>query len=105
MAHPHRDDQPGTRRHRGRAATAATTAFITGHILGTVLLGTALLRTRTIPAWAAWALTISQPLHFVFAVITPVRALDAAAWGLITIGFAAVARTITGQTVKARDRK
>jgi hypothetical protein len=73
----------------------ATTAFITGHILGTILIGIALLRARAIPAWAAWALTISQPLHFVFAVIAPVRALDAAAWGLTTIGFAAAAYTIT----------
>ena len=77
--------------------SAATTAFIAGHILGTVLLGAALLRTRTIPAWAAWALTISQPLHFVFAVMTPVRALDAAAWGLTTVAFAAAARTITAK--------
>jgi hypothetical protein len=77
--------------------TVATTAFIIGHILGTVLIGAALLRARMIPAWTAWALTISQPLHFVFAVITPVRALDAAAWGLTTIGFAAAAYSITAK--------
>jgi hypothetical protein len=81
--------------------TVATTAFIIGHILGTVLLGLALLRTRAIPAWAAWALIISQPLHFVFAVIAPVRALDAAAWGLTTIGFAAAAYAITIRPRKA----
>jgi hypothetical protein len=75
----------------GPPMAAATAVFITGHILGTVLLGTALLRTRTIPAWAAWALIVSQPLHFVFAVVAPVRALDAAAWGLTTLAFAAAA--------------
>ena len=36
-----------------------------------ILLGVALLRGRAVPAWAAWALIVSQPLHVVFAVIVP----------------------------------
>ena len=54
----------------------------------------ALLRGRVIPAWAAWALIVSQPLHVVFAVVVPSNALDAAAWALTTIGFAAAAAAI-----------
>jgi hypothetical protein len=37
--------------------------------------------------------------------MTLVRALDAAARGLTTIGFAAAARTITGQIATAWDRQ
>jgi hypothetical protein len=59
-----------------------------------VLLGVALLRGRAIPGWAAWTLIVSQPLHLVFAVIIPSNPLDAAAWTLTTIGFAAVAVTL-----------
>lgn len=63
--------------------------FVLGHIVGTVLIGVALLRARAIPRWAVWMLIISQPLHLVFAVIVPVHALDAGAWLLTAIGFAA----------------
>ena len=52
------------------------------------------MRSRTIPAWAAWALIISQPLHIVFAVVVPSNALDALAWALTTIGFAMAAATM-----------
>jgi hypothetical protein len=70
-------------------AVVAIAAFIAGHILGIVLLGAALW--RVIPRWTAVALIISQPLHFVFAVIVPNHALDVLAWTLTGIGFAAAA--------------
>lgn len=73
------------------AASVAVAAFVAGHILGTVLLGVALW--RVIPRWAAAALIVSQPLHLVFAVIVPNHLLDALAWALTAIGFAAAART------------
>lgn len=77
------------------AQLAASIVFTIGHIVGVILIGVALLRGRLVPAWAAWALIVSQPLHVVFAVIVPNSALDAAAWGLTTVGFAAAARTIS----------
>jgi hypothetical protein len=77
------------------ALILATIAFVGGHVIGVVLIGVALLRGRAIPAWAAWALIISQPLHIVFAVVVPSNALDAAAWALTTVGFAAAAAAIT----------
>jgi hypothetical protein len=76
------------------ALVVATLLFVIGHIVGMILIGVALLRGRAITAWAAWALIVSQPLHLVFAVIVPSNALEAAAWALTTIGFAAAARTI-----------
>lgn len=49
--------------------TVAICLFVIGHVVGTVLLGVALLRSGRLPAWAAWAIAVSQPLHFVAAVI------------------------------------
>lgn len=63
--------------------------FVPGHILGGILLGIALW--RVIPKWAAIALILSQPLHLVFAVFLPNHALDAVAWSLTAVGFAAAA--------------
>jgi type IV secretory pathway protease TraF len=70
-------------------ASTATGVFVAGHIVGTVLLGLALW--RAVPRWAALALIVSQPLHFLVAVIVPNHALDALAWVLTTVGFAAAA--------------
>jgi hypothetical protein len=70
-------------------ASTATSVFVVGHIAGTVLLGLALW--RVIPRWAALALMVSQPLHFVVAVVMPNHVLDALAWLLTAIGFAVAA--------------
>jgi hypothetical protein len=69
--------------------SVAALVFVVGHILGTVLLGVAVW--GSVPRWAAVALIVSQPLHLVFAVIVPNHALDAAAWVLTAVGFAAAA--------------
>lgn len=61
--------------------------FVAGHILGVVLLAVALW--RVMPRWAAVALAVSQPLHLVFAVFVPNHVLDALAWTLTGVGFAA----------------
>jgi hypothetical protein len=66
----------------------AGTLFVVGHILGLILLGAALWRAKAIPAWAAIAVMISQPLHLTFAVIVPNHLLDALAWGLAALGLA-----------------
>jgi hypothetical protein len=66
----------------------ATNLFVAGHILGLLLIGIALWRGRILPAWAALLIAGSQVLHFIFAVIVPVHALDGAAWGLAAVGFA-----------------
>lgn len=72
------------------AAIVTGVLFVAGHVLGTVLLGVAMLRTRVVPVWAGLATVVSQPLHFVAAVIIGSHPLDLFAWGLNAAGFAAV---------------
>lgn len=65
--------------------------FVLGHVLGTLLLGIAMWRSRTVPRWAAVMTIVSQPLHFVAAVIVLSPSLDLIAWGMNAVGFAAAA--------------
>lgn len=64
--------------------------FVAGHVIGTVLLGIAMWRSRIGPRWAAVATAISQPLHAIAAIVLASHTLDLAAWGLQAAGFAAV---------------
>lgn len=66
--------------------------FVLGHIVGMILLGAALW--RIIPVWASVALIVSQPLHLIAFVALQMQVLDALAWGLSAVGFAACALTI-----------
>jgi hypothetical protein len=75
--------------------------FVAGHILGLVLLGIALWRGRVLPSWAALMIAASQILHFIFAVIVPVHALDGLAWGLTAVGFAAAALVLVREPAAA----
>ncbi|HET6295849.1 MAG TPA: hypothetical protein VFG33_20865 [Kribbella sp.] len=64
--------------------------FVVGHVLGTILLGIAMWRSRVVAKWAALAVIVSQPIHFVAAVIVPNHTVDLIGWGLQAAGFAAV---------------
>ncbi len=64
--------------------------FVLGHVSGTILLGVAMLRSGSIPRWAGIATLVSQPVHFLAAVVLGSHLLDLAGWGLNAIGFAAV---------------
>ncbi|MGH3456975.1 hypothetical protein [Aeromicrobium sp.] len=68
----------------------AAGVFVLGHVIGTVLLGIALLRVRAVPTWAAVVTMIAQPAHFVAFVILGSPALDAAAWAANGLAFAVV---------------
>ena len=68
--------------------------FVVGHVLGMVLFGIALLRSGRVPAWAAWAVTVSQPLHFIATVIAGSPTMDLIAWSLTGVGLAVVARAL-----------
>ena len=61
-------------------------------MLGTILLGIGMLRGRVVHPALAWATIVSQPIHFVAAVIVPSHPLDLFGWGLNAIGFAALVR-------------
>jgi hypothetical protein len=64
--------------------------FVLGHVVGTILLGTALWRARVVARWAAVAVIASQPIHFFAAVVVPNHTVDLIGWGLQAVGFAAV---------------
>lgn len=75
-------------------SNVAAGVFVVGHVLGSVLLGIAMWRSRAVPRWAAVLTAVSQPLHFVAAVIVGSPALDLVAWGLNAVGFAVAAVAI-----------
>ncbi|TCO32857.1 hypothetical protein EV652_104463 [Kribbella steppae] len=68
----------------------AAFTFVFGHVIGTILLGIAMWRSHIVPRWAAVATAISQPLHFIAAVVLVSHTLDLVGWGLQAVGFAAV---------------
>lgn len=72
--------------------------FVVGHVAGTVLLGIALWRSRTVPRWAAVLTTLAQPLHVVAALVLANHPLDLVAWGMNALGFAAAATTVLRQS-------
>jgi hypothetical protein len=72
--------------------------FVLGHVVGTVLLGVALWISGAVPRWAAGLTTVSQPLHFVAAVVLVSHPLDLVAWSLNAVGFAAAAVAILRQS-------
>lgn len=76
--------------------------FVVGHVVGTVLLGIALLRSGRIPAWAGWAVAVSQPLHFVAAVVLGSPTLDLIAWSATAVGMAMVARALPARVASPR---
>jgi hypothetical protein len=65
--------------------------FVLGHVLGTILLGAAMIRSGRVPLWAGVATLVSQPVHFVAAIVLGSHLLDLGGWGLNALGFAAVA--------------
>ncbi|OIH84336.1 hypothetical protein BLJ79_12835 [Arthrobacter sp. UCD-GKA] len=79
------------------SAFAATCGIIwlIGHIAGMVLTGVALGRAGIINWWIAGALIVSQPIHFIAAVVIPSRLLDVTlGWGLTTIASAFVSLAV-----------
>lgn len=75
-------------------SNVAVAVFVLGHVIGTVLLGLALLRSRTVPGWAALVTVVAQPLHFVALVIVGSRELDFVAWAANGVAFAVVGYAI-----------
>jgi hypothetical protein len=68
----------------------AGTVFVVGHVLGTILVGVAMWRSRIVARWAAVAVMVSQPIHFIAAIIIPSHTLDLIGWGLQAVGYAVV---------------
>lgn len=79
--------------------------FVVGHIVGMILLGIAVARAGVVVAWAGVAIAVSQPVHFVSAVVLPSRWLDVTlGWGLTALGFTLVALAIWRMSDDEWDR-
>jgi hypothetical protein len=61
--------------------------FLVGMVVGGILLGVALWRSRVAPTWMALALIVSSPLHLVLP--SGVTAVTALGWALTAVGYAA----------------
>ena len=70
--------------------------FIVGHVLGTTVLGIGLFRARIVSVWAAAALTVSGPLHFVARSRIGNKPLDFVAFTLFFIGLATLGVRVLG---------
>jgi hypothetical protein len=70
--------------------------FVVCHIVGAVLLGAAMVKSRALPRWIGWMLIASQPLHFVAAVILSSHSLDLIAWGMTAFAFGAAGVKLIG---------
>jgi len=71
--------------------------FIVGTVVGGVLLGTALVRTRVVPVWAGVAVAAALVVNTV-AHVAEVKALSVAAFALLAAGLAALALRALGVT-------
>jgi Domain of unknown function (DUF4386) len=72
----------------GPVSSVTGTLFVFGHLIGTIILGLALWRSRAVPSWAALLLAVSQPIHLA-SVLLGNRPLDLIGWGGTALGFAA----------------
>lgn len=74
-------------------AAVATSVFVVGHILGSVLLGVTFWRSRVVHRGWAVAMAVSQPLHLL-AAMTGNHPLDLGAWGLTALAMGAAGLTL-----------
>ena len=72
--------------------------FITGHIVGMLILGVAMLRAGVTPVWAGLAVIAGTILHPLAFVALSNHLLDGASYVMVAVGFAAVAVAIWRST-------
>lgn len=79
----------------GAIAIASGLIWLAGHIVGMIIIAIALGRAGIVKWWVAIALMVSQPFHFIAAVIIPSRLLDVTlGWGLTTLASLVVSLAI-----------
>jgi hypothetical protein len=70
--------------------TGITVVYLAGHVIGFILLGVALIRSRAVPAWAGIALCLS-PVAELLGEAAGLTALAAAGFALLVVAFGACA--------------
>lgn len=95
-AHLNLDPQQTARMVSGvhPSVNVGVSIFIVGHVVGTVLLGVAFLRSDRIPKPVAWVLIVSQPLHFLTTVVLGLAWVDLVAWTMTAVAMAVIALQI-----------
>lgn len=70
--------------------------FVVGNLLGTLLLAIGLLRSRTVPVWAALAIMVWPPLH-VTGLVVGSEWFEVTGAAIQALGFAGVAKVLLGR--------
>lgn len=79
------------------APVLALNVIATLHVIGGVLLGAALWRTRIVPRWAGIAATFAQPIHFA-SNIAGIFWIDALTWIALAAAYGTVAAVVLRET-------
>jgi len=85
------------------APVIALNIVATLHVIGGVMLGIALWRTRLVPLWAGIAATFAQPIHFV-SNIAGILLVDAITWIALAASFGCVAVVVLRASPVVEDQ-
>jgi hypothetical protein len=83
--------------------TGVTVLYLAGHLVGFVLLGIALIRSRAVPAWAGIALCV-WPVAEMLGEAAGLTVLAAAGFALLAVAFGACARALVQRQADGRAR-
>ena len=83
--------------------TGLTVAYLAGHVIGFVLLGVALVRSRAVPAWAGIALCV-WPVAEMVGEAAGLKVLAAAGFALLAVGFGACALALVRRQAESSAR-
>ena len=82
--------------------TTVVIVFLVGHLIGFVMLGTAMWRSRAVPVWAAGAVA-AWPVAEMAGEITQVSWVAVCGFALLVLGFGACAAGLTGQRLPSLE--
>lgn len=72
----------------------AFSLFISGHLIGTLLIGIGLILSQRVPVWAGIAVIGGTVLHPIAFLLLHIQALDAFSYVVVAVGLAAAAREV-----------
>jgi hypothetical protein len=81
--------------------TGLTVLYLAGHLIGFILLGIALIRSRAVPTWAGIALCVS-PVAEMLGEAAGLTVLAATGFALLAVAFGACARVLVQRQADGR---